>query len=1318
MVGRMSGATTTWNFSSVSLSSNTDSWTATSSAMDTWKRDFSGFRTTTVSGLSNLQFNGTWRIVNNTHLWMFPSAAIQIPVTNGQIVTVVGTSNTEGGISVNNGSISTISPSNYAYDKSFIATADGYVTLTNNNSDNRSFYLTSITVEDAPSFSFAGHSYTANIQDYNQFAEPVLTNTTGVDATFTSSNEKIAKLLWDKNVVFRGSGIVTITATVTYKGIEFSDSYNVTVSDPGAWPVIEGNTCTLSGVGRLNPQSASVPGLTMEFGNISLTDPNKNTTIVQTFHGNLYASTIDQNGYRHVWWGSNNLPHQGTFYVFKPTVNGTLKVWVSCENSGHQAYLLESSDPNTKISTTDLGVAGTNSPNQVTATLTAGKTYYLCTGNVENNWTNVLLFNKFTYEPSFKFSANSATVANGTTSYSGISLEGVSGAVTYTTECYGNIASATVDNSGHITNITYNDTDQGGAVVVHASCEAGTATYVLTVAYKQHLWDFTDTYSSSKPHGDVLNFDPYPSILTTLNNNNTDWIVTNKVRTYTNSVLTYLNGPVYANATAIDGTNADYNSRTAGTVITAGSKSFGSNAILPNSYYNDGQTPGEDKDFWEGVFKTDYYSELLGIETSAITGASGITLQKGAKLTIPDLKIGQYVRIKWRRHAPGKGDKVLLTNLSDLKWTPMDYVLVNNNRMKRVGRGYHVFRVTADGDISFQVDDDGWLNIYSIEVSDNFKDDNSWNDKVGSKANTMDTELNFPSPNALVYESGTEHSWTTSGNNVYGQSNISLFYLLEGLESKGSTLASTLQGTKIENSVTKNANNQPVFTSTFKPIGHGQLVAVAEGFTYRVADDVFDAGDIEENEHIYWLDLERTLITVNETGSTTQTYPYTWDFTRLSQRSKLRLSEDTEYWSGDATNGYTPTAAYQTAFTENTEITTMDDPWERDHNITTGEDYYGFAEYDGIGFNTNPENGYSTSLTSIKVTTDGTGLVIGDGSADAKAVTLNIPKVDAGYTVYVRVMENSNASVMVGGAANVGYTSNTGEKVYTFTTSEKTDVPVAVKNAEVKKIAVTKMTKTCWFKNGNTNEYYNTDSHNKPIDYNLTEYFTGNAVKAYTVATTATDKDGAVNAVVMTPIVKAPENQGYIVSTEYVSDPNEASASDANLYKRPLFVTSTLDHQTMTPAENRMETAYDTFLKPHVTKGGFTITKDDEDYYYVLTNRYFDIYTKKWYDSKVPGFYRLQPGDSEELSGNRAYLVLPKSVVDVEGSSSNGVKQFIPLFDFEGELVDAIDMISAENAENGIDMKGTFYTLQGMKVEGYPQKGGIYIQNGKKVIVK
>ena len=971
------------------------------------------------------------------------------------------------------------------------------------------------------------------------------------------------------------------------------------------------------------------------------------------------------------------------------------------------------------------------------------------------NW--VAFDNVRLFEKDFYFTANSATVDNGTTYYDGIKLHGANGNVTYSTECYGNIQSAEVYDTGQLRNIQYKEGDRGGAVVVHATCNGRTATYVLTVAYKQHLWDFTNTYSSSKPHGDVLTFDPYPGILQELRANNTDWTVVYKVRTYTGRDLTYLNGPVYSNASAINGTNADYNAYTAGLLIQAEAKAFGANSILPDDYYFQNpdatpkpidQRPGKDKDRWEGVFKTDKYSDLMGIDPREMSGASGVTLFRGSKLTIPKLKMGQYVRVKWRRHAENTGDKVLLTRLSDLKDTPMDYVLVNNNRMKRVGRGYHVFIVKEDGDVSFQVDDNGWLNIYSIEVSDDFLDDNCWNDIVkpklnGGKAGTMDTELNFPGfiesynssnqpvyNNTPVYDSGSTINWETMGNEIYGQSNISLRYKKEGLD--GGAVSSTLGETKITNGVEKVWNDEKrkwnvVFTSTFKPVGHGQFVAVAEGFTYRVSDADFDAGNFDaSSNHIYWLDLQRTLITVNEKGSTIQKYPYTWDFTRLSQRTiEHRLIPDTQretpYWSGDIVNGFTPTAAYQKDFTENTEITTYEKQWDRDREVAIGNDYYGLAEYDGIGFNTNPVDGYSTSLKSIKVTADGTGLVIGDGTEDSKPVTLNLPQVDAGYTVYVRVKENSNASVTVGGESNIGYTSDTREKVYTYTTTEKADVPVSVKNADVKKIAVTKMTKTCWFKDGDNNVYYNTDSHDKNIDYSLTKYFTGKEVKAYTVSAINKDSKGIVTSVAISPIVKAPMNHGYIVSTEYDKNPNEAKAEDASLYKRPLFVPSIIDLQAEENDEGGMETADDSYLKPFVGGGSiYGVVQEKTDYdqyeYFVLTNRYYYTYdtnhTVK--TAEVPGFYRLE-NISDPLANNRAYLVLTKAQ---SGTASSNPVKFIPLFDFDGELVDAIDDVPAEVTESVIDMHGIFYTLQGLKIEGFPQKGGIYIQNGKKVMVK
>ena len=1198
----------------------------------------------------------------------------------------------------------------------------------------RGGWIYKVTIDDAPEIYFEPGTYTANIQDYNQFTEPTLHYPAGATVVYSSNDQKKANILGNIDVVFRGTGIVTINATVTYKGVDFLAQYNVTVNAPQAEPVINGNTCTLSGDGRLNPQFANVPGITMEFGNIYMGDPNKNTTIVQSINNYLYASTIDQNGYRHIWWGNDGIPYQGSFYIFKPTVNGTLKVWVNGDYNEDAAYMIESTSPSTKIGETTLNVnVNNNSPKELTFTLDAGKTYYLC----NTAQYNPLYLNKFTYEPSFKFSANSATVENGTASYNGISLTGYSGQATFTIETYGNISAATVDNSGHITSITYSDDDEGGAVVVHASCEAGTATYVLTVAYNQHLWDFTRTISSDAPHGTPLAPNDILDELTDNKVNFDKWAVTYKVREYDNvdgkNYFRRVNVPVICNAEPFDGTNADYNEYTAGLTITAGAKAFGSNATIPGDYYSaDGYI---------------YNLDALGLPASKVNNAQILTLYYGATLTIPYLEHGQYVRIKWQRYSEGKGDKVTLSNLADLKGTPMDaadystnFAYTNNIRVGLHGEGYHVFKVKNSGPVSFTVADDGWLNIYSIQVSDDFLDDNCWNDMVSTHAGAMDTQLTFPE--TTVYNSlknseigNTTYTWRAQGGSIRGQQNISVTYSLEGLD--GGDISSTLSGTEIINEVSKSGSGQVQFTSKFVPIGHGQLVAVSDGFTYQVTDAQFDISDIEHVK-IYHLDLQRTLITVNETSSTAQVYPYTWDFTNISNDTKERLVEDNVYWSGNATNGFTPTATYQKDFTENTEITTSktDLKWKRSEIVSAGNDYYGFAEYDGIGFNTNPENGYSTSLTSIKVTTDGTGLVVGDGSANAKDVTLNLPQVDAGYTVYVRVKENSNASVTVGGESNVLFTDSgegsTGEKVYTYTTTETTDVPVVVKNAEVKKIAVTNMSKTCWLKDGNskngdTYDYYNTDSHDKAIDYSLTEYFTGKEIKAYTVSTTGKDSKGIVNSVAISPIVLAPSGHGYVVSTKYDTDPNTAEVSQASLYKRPLFMPCVIDIQGR--GKNQMEEANDDFLKPHISASSIAdhfdsespnydavlAEKSDTYDYYVLTNKYYNIYDNQHQVStaEVPGFYLLE-NINDVLAKNRAFLALAKP----KNRGNGQAVKFIPLFGFDGELVDAIDVITTASSDSGIDVNGTFYTLQGMKIQGFPQKSGIYMQNGKKVLVK
>ena len=54
--------------------------------------------------------------------------------------------------------------------------------------------------------------------------------------------------------------------------------------------------------------------------------------------------------------------------------------------------------------------------------------------------------------------------------------------------------------------------------------------------------------------------------------------------------------------------------------------------------------------------------------------------------------------------------------------------------------------------------------------------------------------------------------------------------------------------------------------------------------------------------------------------------------------------------------------------------------------------------------------------------------------------------------------------------------------------------------------------------------------------------------------------------------------------------------------------------------------------------------------------------------------------------------------------------------DPDDDFSTVIELVDGNNA--GIDMNGTFYTISGVKIQGMPTKSGIYIQNGKKIMVK
>ena len=97
--------------------------------------------------------------------------------------------------------------------------------------------------------------------------------------------------------------------------------------------------------------------------------------------------------------------------------------------------------------------------------------------------------------------------------------------------------------------------------------------------------------------------------------------------------------------------------------------------------------------------------------------------------------------------------------------------------------------------------------------------------------------------------------------------------------------------------------------------------------------------------------------------------------------------------------------------------------------------------------------------------------------------------------------------------------------------------------------------------------------------------------------------------------------------------------------------------------------------------------------------------------SDEPGFYRLK-ADGGKLKSNRAYLVIGQSVL--QGASVKALR--LSLSDDPDDTPTAIQLIDASEA--GIDMNGTFYTISGVRVQGLPTQKGVYIQNGKKIMVK
>jgi len=267
-----------------------------------------------------------------------------------------------------------------------------------------------------------------------------------------------------------------------------------------------------------------------------------------------------------------------------------------------------------------------------------------------------------------------------------------------------------------------------------------------------------------------------------------------------------------------------------------------------------------------------------------------------------------------------------------------------------------------------------------------------------------------------------------------------------------------------------------------------------------------------------------------------------------------------------------------------------------------------------------------------------------------------------------------------------------GTKKVVINVTEAGDISFVVKNFTCEKIAVaahTKTFKTNYAKDGKT---YATDCLGYDVRYDLLNAFTDHSVKAYYITDMAnsTGNTATVTATEVNQVNAVMRSQGVLVVYQ---------GEVKNNTEVPVFKTDVNTSAKEVVASGPSEKLVNLFK----TRNEIT-TKPANHYLYVLS------YTGS--QGGDLGFYNYV---GSAYIDRAAYLFMPKEWVgeDPYGSGTTSArKASLITIDAEG-VTTGVSEVETEKTPNN---DGYFYNLNGMRVE-HP-KAGIYIRNGKKVVMK
>lgn len=406
---------------------------------------------------------------------------------------------------------------------------------------------------------------------------------------------------------------------------------------------------------------------------------------------------------------------------------------------------------------------------------------------------------------------------------------------------------------------------------------------------------------------------------------------------------------------------------------------------------------------------------------------------------------------------------------------------------------------------------------------------------------------------------------------------------------------------------------------------------------------------------------------------------YTWDFTNISASTfneiKKSVEDKNTYW-GEKNEGnnleYGSSNASNSSFAQGQEI-------------KAGASNTVLPELKGLLFNLvkNYSDRFQIVCEKGLETKGNTYLYLNGGT---HYVTIQL--VPAKAKVYIEHNGNEMFNLNTLGVDSLKTIKNSNNNyvsVYQLGNTDK-DLTFCVQNCKLYRIAIVKDNKTIGSADKDYIKYA-TYSQSYPVDYSLNKRLNGTAVTAYSVSTNYQSNATSVN------FTELPDNQS--ASGEGVILKTSGNLGESH----PIFTTDV----NTTPQELTSNALVGTGDKE--TK--FDDAKKEGCQNYILTNKYFHLdkdenQSGEVIDGNQQCFYKWVRGNAKS---NFAYLQLK--------NPSNANAKTVIYLDWFGDTTGIHGMTAPSQVTSG----KTYYTLDGRKVTSPTQKG-IYIINGKKIIIK